>query len=80
MKFLWTSGPAQRNNAIKFFAMIFTTVTFVLWAGVGFGIAKWTIPPLTSELIGIFWGGYILNARGKEWLNGKKDVTPGEEV
>jgi len=77
MRFLWTSGPKQRNNAIKFFAMIFTLTTFILWTGVGFGIAKWTIPELTSELLGIFWGGYILNSRGKDWLEGKKDTAPG---
>lgn len=82
MKFLWTSGPEQRNNAIKFFAMLFTSFTFVIWCGVSFGITGWVLPPLTSELLGIFWGGYILNSRGKDWISGKKDTAPdtGEPV
>lgn len=78
MKFLWTSGPKQRSNAIKFFAMLFTFFTFVIWAGVAFGMKKhgWEIPDITSELLGIFWTGYIVNSRGKEWLGNKKGDDP----
>jgi hypothetical protein len=78
MKFLWTSGPKQRNNAIKFFAMIFTFTTFVVWAGVSLGMKKygWEVPDITSELLGIFWTGYIVNSRGKEWIGKKKGDDP----
>jgi hypothetical protein len=79
MKFLWTSGPQQRSNAIKFFAMTFTFVTLVVWAGISFGIESWKIPDITSELLGIFWGGYILNSRGKEWLKNKQGDAPAAE-
>ena len=80
MRFLWTSGPEQRNNAIKFFAMLFTFVTFILWGGVGIGIQGWVLPDITSELLGIFWGGYILNSRGKDWLKSKEDTAPGVQA
>ena len=78
LKWLWTSGPAQRNNAIKFFAMLFTFFTFIIWVGVSFGMKKygWEIPDITSELLGIFWAGYIANSRGKEWINSKKGDDP----
>lgn len=76
LKWLWTSGPEQRNNAIKFFAMAFTFVTLVLFCGTGFGLAGWNIPDITGELLGIFWGGYILNARGKEWIKNQKGDDP----
>ena len=83
MRFLWTSGPEQRNNAIKFFAMLFTFFTFIMWMGAGLGpavgITTIKIPPITSELLGIFWGGYILNSRGKDWLKSKQEDAPGAE-
>ena len=75
LKWLWTSGPAQRNNAIKFFAMAFTFVTLVLFIGAGFKLGC-EIPDITAELLGVFWGGYILNSRGKEWLSNKKGDDP----
>lgn len=78
LKWLWTSGPEQRNNAIKFFAMAFTFVTLVLFTGTGFGVAGWSIPSITAELLAVFWGGYIANARSKDWLRNKNGESQHE--
>lgn len=76
MKFLWTSGPKQRNSAIKFFALAFTLVVLVGFTCQTFGIGSVALPPMSDTLLGIFWGGYIVNKRSKEWISGKKDTLP----
>ena len=82
MKFLWTSGPEQRNSAIKFFALTFTVITLIGFTMQTFGIGGVTLPPATEMLLGIFWGGYIFNKRSKDWITGKQDTAPdsGEEA
>jgi len=80
VRFLWTSGPEQRNSAIKFFALAFTLVTLVGFTCQTFGVAGVALPPMTEMLLGIFWGGYIFNKRAKDWILNKKDTAPGSGV
>ncbi len=80
MKFLWTSGPAQRNNAIKFFAMAFTFVVLIGFTCQTFGVGSVALPPMSDTILGIFWGGYIINKRSKDWVASKKDNTPDTGV
>jgi hypothetical protein len=77
VRFLWTSGPDQRNSAIKFFALAFTLVTLAGFICQTFGVGSVALPPMTETLLGIFWGGYILNKRSKDWINSKQDTAPG---
>ncbi len=80
IRFLWTSGPAQRNSAIKFFALAFTLIVLVGFTCQTFGIGSVVLPPATETLLGIFWGGYILNKRSKDWVASKKDNAPNTGV
>lgn len=76
-RFLWTSGKEQRNSAIKFFALAFTLIALVGFTCQTFGVGSVALPPMTETLLGIFWGGYILNKRAKDWVKEKKDTAPG---
>lgn len=80
LKFLWTQGPEQKASAIKFFALMFTMVALIGFTLQTFGVAGVVLPDLTEVLLGIFWGGYIVNKRSKDWINGKGDDAPGEEA
>lgn len=82
IKFLWTSGPEQKASAIKFFALAFTFATLVGFVCQTFGLAGAALPPATEMILGIFWGGYVLNKRAKDWINKQVDTAPnsGEEA